>query len=98
MTVKPIPEGYHALTPYLAIKDAAKAIDFYKQAFGAVERFRMPGLGGKIMHAELQVGDSVLMLADEFPEMDHKGPKTIGGTPVSIMLYVTDVDAVVKKA
>ena len=98
MKTKPIPEGYHSITPYLATADAAKAIEFYKNAFGAIERLRMPGPGGKIMHAELQFGDSVVMLADEFPEIGHKSPKAFGGTPVSIMFYVNDVDAVFKQA
>jgi PhnB protein len=97
--VLPIPKGYHAVTPYLAIKGAAKAIDFYKTAFGATERFRMPSPDGKsLMHAELQLGDSVVMLADEFPGMGFVGPKTLKGTPVTIHLYVADVDATFKKA
>ncbi len=97
-TVKPIPEGYHAITPYLIIKDAAKAIDFYKQAFGATEIMRMPTPDGRIGHAELKIGDSVFMLADEHPEINARGPASYGGTPVSLMLYIEDVDGVFKKA
>lgn len=96
--VKPIPDGYHSVTPYLFVSGATKAIDFYKKALGAEERFRMAGPGGKIMHAELQIGDSVLMLADEFPDMGVKSPKTLGGSAGSIMLYVNDVDASFKQA
>ncbi len=95
--VKPIPDNYHAVTPYL-IKDAAKGIDFYKKVFGATEVMRMPGPGGRIMHAELKIGDSVIMLADENPEMDARSPQTFGGTPVSLMVYVEDVDSVFKRA
>ncbi len=96
--VKPIPEGYHTVTPYLVVRDAARALDFYKRAFGAVERFRMPGPGGKITHAEIQIGDSMIMLADEFPEMGCRSPQAFNGTPVSIFLYVEDVDATFKQA
>ncbi|MGH7006374.1 MAG: VOC family protein, partial [Alphaproteobacteria bacterium] len=96
--VKPIPDGYHTATPYLILKDAAQAIDFYKRAFGAAELMRFPAPGGKIGHAEIKIGDSQIMLADEFPDMGHKSPKTLGGTPVSIMLYVNDVDATAAKA
>jgi len=92
MSVKPIPEGYHTITPYLIIAGAGQALEFYKQAFAATELMRMPGPDGKIMHAELQIGDSRIMLADEFPEMGHVGPKTLSGTSVSLMLYVEDVD------
>jgi PhnB protein len=95
---KPIPEGYHSVTPYLIIKGATQAIDFYKKAFGATELFRMPAPGGKIGHAEIKIGDSPIMLADEFPEMGHKSPQTLGGSPISIMIYVTDVDTVFKQA
>ena len=98
MAVKPIPDGYHTATPYLVIGGAAKAIDFYKQAFGAEELMRMADPSGKVGHAEIKIGDSIIMLADEHPEMGHKGPKSLGGTPVSIMLYVRDVDAVGAKA
>jgi PhnB protein len=92
MTVKPIPDGYHSVTPYLIVNDAAGAIEFYKTAFGATELMRLPGPGGKVMHAEIKVGDSPIMLADEFPEMDIRGPQTLGGSPVSILIYVEDVD------
>ena len=95
--VKPIPEGYHSVTPYLVIKGAADAIDYYKKAFGATELFRMD-YQGKIGHAEIKIGDSPIMLADEHPEMGYVGPKTIGGTPVSLMIYVDDVDTVFKRA
>ena len=91
--VKAIPDGYHTATPYLIVSDAASAIDFYKNAFGAVEQMRMPGPGGKIMHAEVKIGDSPIMLADEMPEMGVRSPTTIGGSPCSILLYVEDVDA-----
>src|SRR3984893_12570141 len=96
--VKPIPDGYHAVTPYLTIKEAAKAIDFYKKDFCAQELMRMPGPGGKIQHAELRISDSVIMLADEHPEIDARSPEAYGGTPVSLMVYVEDVDAVFKRA
>ena len=96
--VKPIPEGYHTVTPYLIVKGGNAAIEFYKKAFGAKELFRIPGPDGKVGHAEIGVGDSVVMLADEHPEMGAKSPQTIGGTPVSILLYVEDVDAVVRQA
>jgi PhnB protein len=98
MAVKPIPEGYHSVTPYLIIKGATEAIEYYKQAFGAVELMRMPAPGGKIGHAEIKIGDSPIMLADEFPEMGYKSPKTLGGSPVSIMIYVADVDTVFDRA
>ena len=96
--VKPIPEGYHSITPYLIIKGAAEAIEFYKKAFGATELLRMPYPDGKIGHAELKIGDSPFMLADEVPDMKYRGPEALGGSPVSILLYVNDVDAVFKKA
>ncbi len=95
---KPIPEGYHSVTPYLIIKGATEAIDFYKKAFGASELFRMPAPGGKIGHAEIKIGDSPIMLADESPEMGYKSPQSLGGSPISIMIYVTDVDTVFKQA
>ena len=91
--VKPIPEGYHSVTPYLICDGAADAIEYYKKAFGATELFRMDH-GGKIGHAELKIGDSPIMLADEYPEMDYRSPKALGGTPVSLMIYVEDVDSV----
>src|SRR6266404_8114073 len=96
--VKPIPDNFHSLTPNLVCRNAAQAIDYYKQAFGATELVRMPGPGGKIMHAELQIGDSRLMLADEHPEMDARGPQSIGGTPVGLAVYFPDVDAVTARA
>ncbi len=96
--VKPIPDGYHSITPYLIIKGAAAAIDFYKQAFDAVELMRMPHPDGRVGHAELKIGDSVFMLADEFPELQTVGPKTLGNSPVGILLYVNDVDSVFAKA
>lgn len=95
--VKPIPEGYHTVTPYLCCKDAAAAIDFYKKAFGATEVMRMEN-DGKVGHAELQIGDSRVMLADEFPEMGFLSPKTVGGSPVMIHLYLDDVDATANRA
>jgi PhnB protein len=98
MAVQPIPEGYHTVTPYLAVEDAAQAIEFYKRAFGANERGRMPGPDGKIAHAELQIGDSVLMLSDPFPQATTKSPKELGGTTGSVFLYVEDVDAVFQQA
>jgi PhnB protein len=97
-TVKAIPEGYHTVTPYLIIKGAADALEFYKQAFGATELFRMAQPDGRIGHAEIQIGDSRIMLADEFPEMKYVSPQTLGGSPSSIMLYVEDVDTIFKQA
>ncbi len=94
MPVHHIPEGYHSVTPYLVVDGAAEALEFYKKAFGAKEVMRMPGPGGRIAHAEIKIGDSHVMLADEHPEQGHRGPKSIGGTPVGIMIYVEDVDAV----
>jgi PhnB protein len=96
--VKPIPEGYHTATPYLIIKDAAKAIEFYKKAFGARELARMADPAGKIGHADIKIGNSHIMIADEFPEMGARAPVSLGGSPVSIFLYVEDVDAVAKQA
>ncbi len=95
--VKPIPDGYHSITPYLYIKGAGKAIEFYKNVFGAKEKFRMEN-EGRVTHAELEIGDSGIMLADEHPDIGVLSPKSIGGTPLSIMLYIEDVDSVVKKA
>jgi len=89
---KAIPDGYHNVTPYLVIKGAAAAIEFYKKAFGAVVVMQMPQLDGRIGHAELKFGDSHVMLADEFPEMDVVSPKTLGNSPVGLLLYVDDVD------
>ncbi|HZT60717.1 MAG TPA: VOC family protein [Pyrinomonadaceae bacterium] len=96
--VKAIPEGYNSVTPYLIVDGAAQAIEFYKRAFGAVETFRMGGPDGKVGHAELKVGDSHVMLADENPAMGARGPKSVGGSPISLVLYVEDVDAVVARA
>jgi PhnB protein len=98
MPAKPIPEGYHTLTPSLAVDDAARAIEFYKQAFGARERVRMPGPDGKIAHAELEIGDSVLTLADTFEQSAYRPPKHLGGTTAGVLVYVEDVDAVVDAA
>lgn len=95
--VKPIPEGYHSVTPYLIIDGAASAIDYYKKAFGATELFRMEHQG-KVGHAEIKIGDSPIMLADEQPSMGYVGPKSVGGTPVSLMIYVEDVDKIYKQA
>src|SRR5690349_8409384 len=95
--VKAIPEGYHSVTPYLSVKGAAAAIDFYKKAFGAVEVVNMPAPGGLVGHAEIKIGDSMIMLADECPE-GNKSPATLGGTPISMVIYVEDADAVFKKA
>ena len=94
---KPIPEGYHSVTPYLVVDDANAAIKFYERAFGATEKIRMPR-GNGVGHAELQIGDSVVMLADEFPDMGHLGPKSRGGPTSSILLYVEDVDTAFNKA
>lgn len=95
---KPIPDGYHSVTPYLCVKGGEKAIEFYKKAFGATEVMRMPAPDGKIGHCELQIGDSRIMLADEFPEMEFLSPRSIGGSPVIMHLYVEDVDATVASA
>lgn len=96
--VKPIPDGYRGAIPYLICKGAAQAIDFYKKAFGATEFFRMDGPGGAIGHAEIRIGDAVIMLADEFPGMGACSPQTIGGTPMSTYIYVEDVDALTRRA
>jgi PhnB protein len=93
MAVKPIPDGYHTLTPYLIVKGAARALDFYQKAFGATELMRMADPSGRIGHAEIKVGDSVLMMADEHPEMGALSPQSLGGSSVFILLYVEDVDA-----
>src|ERR1700686_1622833 len=95
---KPVPSGYEAPTPYLIVRGAAAAIDFYKKAFGAKEVMRMPGPDGKIGHADIVIGGGHVMLADESPEMGHRGPKSFGGSPVTLVLYVEDVDGVVKQA
>lgn len=96
--VRPIPEGYHSVTPYLIINGASDAIDFYKKAFGATELFRMASPDGKIGHAEIKVGDSHIMLADEHPQMGYTSPTTLNGTPVSLMIYVEDVDKIYNQA
>ena len=93
MAVKPIPDGYHTATPYLIVKDAASAIEFYKKAFGATELMRLAGPSGKVGHAEIMIGNSPIMLADEFPEIGARGPQSLGGSPVMILLYVEEVDA-----
>lgn len=98
MAVNAIPEGYYSLTPYLVVKGAAEAIEFYTKAFGAVEMMRMPGPGGRIMHAEVKIGNSVLMLADENPERGFLSPASRGGHTSSVMFYTEDVDATFKKA
>ena len=98
MAVKPIPDAYHTVTPYLIVADAARALAFYRQAFGATERLKLEGPGGRIMHAEIGLGDSTVMLADECPETGARGPRSLGGTPVHLLLYVQDVDAQVRRA
>ena len=97
MAVKPIPDGYHSVTPYLVMNGAAGAIDFYKKAFGATELFRMP-YGDKIGHAEIKIGDSPIMLADENPQMGNVGPQALGGTPVTIHLHVDNADEMIRRA
>ena len=97
-TVKPIPDGYPHVTPYLCVDGASAAIEFYGQVFGATERMRMPELDGRIGHAELQLGESVIMLSDEYPDRGIRGPNTIGGTPVTMSVYVEDVDSVFARA
>ena len=96
--VKPIPEGYHTVTAYLIAHDAAQAIEFYKRAFGATELFRMAGPGGKVGHAEIMIGKSPVMLADEHPEMGARSPRSIGGSPVTMLVYVENVDAFFNQA
>jgi len=96
--VKPIPDGYHTVTPYLVVKDGARAIEFYKSAFGARELFRMDGPDGKIAHAELQIGDSRIMLGSESPQAGSRSAETLKGTPVSIFLYLDDVDNAFRRA
>jgi len=96
--VSPIPSGYHAVTPYLSVRGAADAIDFYKQAFGAKEIMRMPGPDGKLGHAEVCIGDSRVMLSDEYQDMDFLGPKSRGGTTVHMHVYVPNCDAQVERA
>ncbi|HEV2828827.1 MAG TPA: VOC family protein [Pyrinomonadaceae bacterium] len=98
MAVKPIPEGYHSVTPYLIIEGAGGAIEFYQKAFGAKELFRFPTPDGKIGHAEIKIGDSPIMLADAYPAMGYNGPKSLGGSPVSLMIYVENVDTLFDQA
>jgi PhnB protein len=98
MATKAIPDGYRTATPYLIVKGAADAIDFYKRAFGATELLRMADPQGKVGHAEIKIGDSVIMLADEHPAMGYRGPRALGGSSVSILLYVEDVDEVFERA
>jgi len=96
--VKPIPEGHRTVTPYLSIKNAAQALEFYQEAFGAIERYRLMVPDGRVGHAEIALNDCIVMLSDEFPEYGGKAPETLGGSPVSIHLYVEDVDAFFKRA
>jgi PhnB protein len=98
MGVRYLPQGYHTATPYLIVKGASRAIEFYQQAFAAKELMRLPGPGGMIGHAEIMIGDSPILLADEMPEMGYRSPESWGGTPVSILLYVEDVDMVVERS
>jgi PhnB protein len=98
MPTKPIPDAYRTATPYCIVSNAARAIEFYKLAFGATEIVRLADPSGKVMHAELRVGSAPLMLADEFPEMGYRSPETLGGSPVSLLLYVNDVDAFFARA
>ena len=98
MATKAIPDGYHSVTPYLIVNGAAAAIAFYKDAFGATELMRMPTPDGKIGHAEIKIGDSAIMLADEYPEMGYKSPQRIGGSAVSLMIYLEDVDSTFARA
>ena len=96
--VRPVPEGYRTITPSLTIHDCARAIEFYKEAFGAVERSRFEGPGGKVWHAEIMIGDSIVMLNDEFPDYGSLAPTTIGGTSVALWAYVEDVDEAYARA
>jgi PhnB protein len=96
--VEPIPNGYHTVTPYLTVKGGATAMEFYQKAFGAKEIMRLPGPDGKVMHAEIQIGDSRIMFADEFPEMGAVSPATLGGCASQLMLYVVNVDEFVERA
>jgi PhnB protein len=97
-SVRPVPEGHHTVSPYLIVNDAAAALDFYGKAFGAVELMRHKDPSGKVGHAEIMIGDSVIMLADEFPDFGARSPRHYGGTPVSIHLYVEDVDKLASQA
>jgi len=96
--VKPVPDGHRTVTPYLALRNAAKALEFYKKAFGAMETYKLMVPNGRVGHAEIRLGDSIVMLSDEFPEYGGKAPDTLGGSPVNIHLYVEDVDAFFKRA
>jgi PhnB protein len=96
--VNPIPQGYHSVTPYLFIKGAAEAIEYYKKVFAATERMRMPGPNGRIMHAEIEIGDSTVMISDENPQVNSRSPQTIGGTSCCLHVYVKDVDTTVQAA
>jgi PhnB protein len=96
--VKPLPDGYHSVTPYLFLRDAGKAIEFYKNVFSASEKMRMSGPSGRVMHAEIKIGDSTVMLADENPDMGVQGPQSIGGTATSVHVDIENVDGVVQKA
>ena len=98
MSVKPIPEGYHTLTPFLTVRNAERAIEFYKQAFGAQERGVAKGPDGKVMHAELKIGDSVIMLSDEYPEFGSLSPQSVGGSPMGLHIYIENVDAAFDRA
>ncbi|MFL5349510.1 MAG: VOC family protein [Hyalangium sp.] len=95
---KPIPEGYHTVTPYLIVKGAARALDFYKKAFNATELYRMEGPGGTVGHAEFKIGNSIIMISDESPQMGAKSPETLGGSPAGFCIYVENVDALFKQA
>jgi PhnB protein len=98
MAVKPIPEGYHTLTPHIVVSDAAKAIEFYEKAFGAKEVMRMDGPGGSVLHAEIKIGDSPIMIAEEHPDMGVRSPLSIGGSPVTLNLHVADCDKMFNQA
>ena len=98
MTARPVPQGYHTVTPYLIVKNAVKALDFYRRAFGAQELMRFDQPDGKIGHAEIKVGDSPVMLADEFPDMGFRSPETLGGAGVGLMIYVENVDSMFSQA
>ena len=98
MSVKPVPDGYHTLTPFLTVRDAVRAIEFYKNAFGAEERGVMKGADGKVMHAELKIGDSIIMLSDEFPDYGALSPQAIGGSAMGLHIYLDGVDAAFERA
>jgi len=98
MSVKPVPDGYHTLTPFLTVRDAVRAIEFYKQAFGAVERGVAKGPDGKVMHAELKIGDSIIMLSDEYPEFGSLSPQSTGGAGMGLHIYLDGVDAAFDRA